>query len=84
MISKRKSVFLIFLFTIVLVNLKLKKKQNSPSILISHKSENEKVIITNPYNYDLVLEPQKSMCAQYNENEKLLLFVFIVSSPRCT
>jgi hypothetical protein len=81
MISKRKSVFLIFLFVIILVNLIFFKKQNSSSILISHKSENEKVIITNPYNYDLVLEPKKSMCAQYNQSEKLLLFVFIVSSP---
>ena len=75
---KIKSILLIIFFFFVLNYLiTYTKKETSQSKIASNK----KNIVTNPYNYNLVLEPNRSMCAHYTQKEKLLLFILIVSSP---
>jgi hypothetical protein len=80
MISKKKLLLLFSLLLFILVYIIIYTNKTSYRLLIPHVIKNA-TIITNPYNYNLILEPSKSMCIQFNQDDKLLIFIFVVSSP---
>jgi len=71
---------LISLILFILVYFIIYTNKTSYQLVNSQLIKNT-TIKANPYNYSLTLEPSKSMCAQFNQDEKLLLFIFVVSSP---
>jgi hypothetical protein len=81
MLSRYKFLFLLLLLAILVYICLYAKIFKLNYFMTKTTKANDKVIVKNAYDQNLILEPSKSTCAQFSQNEKLFLFIFVIMSP---